>query len=211
MGLGALLLSLIGSPAHAWEEDQVLEFVMAYSPLIATHRAITQSYRPARDLKERLYRNTSLYAQAGIGGTEFQAEQGMTLIAGARINIPLASVKEKREFAEKQASEAAQIDAVRQTVIADMAQLRQLEAKRERIETERNFWAAKSKWLQERVEQGYEDVDRLWDIGQKLNEADASLTETQLLIESQRRTLAQHAGNRSPMLQAYLAGKGVLK
>jgi hypothetical protein len=208
--LGALSLITLVPSVAAWEEDPVLEYVMAYNPLIRTHKDITQTYAPANSFKERLYRNTSLYAQAGIGGTEFQAEQGVTLIAGARINIPLTSSKEKREFAEKLAGEVEKIDAIRQAVIADMAELRQLEAKLERAKTEQAFWDAKSQWLQERVEKGYEDVDKLWDIGRKLNESTASLIETDLLIQSQRRTLAQHAGAQAAVLQHYLAGEGAL-
>jgi hypothetical protein len=208
--LGALSLCILFPSAKAWEEDPVLEFVMAYSPLIRTHKGITQTYLPAGGFTERLYQNTQLYAQAGIGGTEFQAEQGVTLIAGARINIPLASSKEQREFAEKLAGEAEKIDAVRKTVIADMAELRQREAQLMRVQTEHDFWEAKSQWLQERVEKGYEEIDKLWDIGQKLNESTASLIEIDLLIQSQRRTLAQHAGAQAAVLQHYLAGEGAL-
>jgi len=209
--LGALSLVLLLPNALAWEEDPVLDYVMAYNPLIRTHKDITQTYAPASDFKERLYRNTSLYAQAGVGGTEFQTEPGVTLIAGARISIPLASSKEKREFAEKLASEVEKIDAIRQAVISDMAELRQLEAKLERAKTEHEFWEAKSQWLQERVEKGYEDVDTLWDIGQKLNESTARLVETDLLLQSQRRTLAHHAGEQAAVLPSYLAGKGKLQ
>jgi hypothetical protein len=62
-GLIAGLLFPLSFCAWAWEEEQVLEFVTAYNPLIRAHQAVTKEYAPsntARWLMEQGIESLSL-------------------------------------------------------------------------------------------------------------------------------------------------------
>jgi len=99
---------------------------------------------------------------------------------------------------------------VRSRVFQDIAELRQHEAELKAVETRLEFYKDKSGWAQERVEQGYDDVAGLWDLGHQLNEEKAQEERLGLLISTQRHRVAWHAGDAWKQLLAYLEGKGQL-
>lgn len=206
-----LLLVLIIFPvwAGAWEEEQVVDFILAYSPVLQAQREVTQTYTPSSKLSDRLYEHTQLYAQVGAGGTEYQPG-ALTTFAGVRVSIPLASPKEQREHAEKRLRETEKIDEVRGQALADIAQLRQYEANLAAAENQQNFYEAKSKWLEGRIKQGYEEAEVLWENTKQLNTVVSETIKLKLLIEAQRKKIAQYAGDQWKVLLAYLAGKGKL-
>lgn len=122
-----VLAALFPAWAGAWEEDQVVDFILAYSPILQAQRGVTQTYTPSTKFSDKLYENTQVYAQVGAGGTEYQPG-ALTTFAGVRVSIPLASPKEEREHAEKLLRETEKIDEVRGQVLTDITQLRQYEA-----------------------------------------------------------------------------------
>lgn len=192
-----------------WEEDRVLEFILVHSPILQSYREVTATYTPPASFGEQLKQNTQWYAQLGAGGTEYQPGT-LTAFTGVRVTIPLASLKEQREFAEKRLKETEKMDEVRGQVLTDIAQLRQYEANLAAVETQREFYSTKSKWLQDRVNQGLEEAEVLWANSQQLNAVAAEVIKLKLLIEAQRKKIAQYAGDQWKVLLAYLSGKGRL-
>ena len=105
-------------------------------------------------------------------------------------------------------AEATRIDEVRSRALTDLAKLRELEAERAAVRTRLEFQKSKADWVQERIGKGYEgDVEKLWESAQKQNTEAASLQRLDLLIDSQRRQVAHHAGEQWPPLLDYLSGK----
>jgi len=72
------------------------------------------------------------------------------------------------------------------------------------------FYKDKSGWLQKRVDEGYDEVEKLWEIGQKLNEERSAAEKLRILIDSQRYQVAHHAGKQWEILLRYLQGKVTL-
>ncbi len=192
-----------------WEEERVMNFVMAYSPVIRARRNLTNPFIPA-SRNRRLMEHTELFTGFSVGGTEFRNEP-LTVLAGARISIPLASPKERREFAEKRMSEAKEIDLVREQLAADMAELRQHEADLEALRIRYEYLKDRSAWAQERVEQGYDTADNLWDIAQKLTTERSGEVRLNSRIRSKRLKIAHYAGRQWPALLAYLRGRSELE
>ncbi len=208
----ACLLPVI---ADAWEEERALTYVIAYNPLLRAHRELTAAYQPPGTLR-RVMEHTSLFVRLASGGSESTTEDGSTttaapVTAGIQVTIPLASPKEQREFAEKAVTEIAKIDAVRTQSLADMAKLRQHEADLVAAQTQQAFYQAKSQWLQDRVNKGYDEAEVLWDNSQKLTAVAAEIKKLQVLIDAQRKQVAQFAGDQWKPLLAYLAGRGELR
>jgi len=198
-----------------WEEEKVLEFVMAYNPIIRAQRDITREYTPSSGTLQQVLEHTSVYARAATGTSSVIAEDGATTVttpitAGIQVTIPLASPKERRDFAEKAMQELAKIEEVQNKVIQDISQLRQYEASLEAEKTQQKFWDSKIDWLKARVNQGFEPPETLWDNVQKSNAVVAEITKLKLLIEAQQKKIAQYAGDQWKVLLAYLAGKGKL-
>ena len=205
---GWLLLSL---GAGAWEEESVLEYILAYNPLIQAQRTVTDQYQPP-DTWRKLLEHTAIYARAATGTSTSVSQAGETTVStpmtvGIQVTIPLASPKEQREHAEKRVQELAKLDELQRQVLAALNQLRQQEAHLAAAEVQREFFEAKSKWLQDRVKQGYEEAEVLWDNSQQLNAVAADRLKLTWLIDSQRQQLAHYAGEHWKALLAYLQGK----
>lgn len=201
------------SPAWAWEEQRVLEFVLANNPVVLAQRTVTGEFTPPGGVMARMREYASAYGRAGVGGTDFLSgdDQPFTLQAGVQISIPLAGTKERREHALKYVEETRAMAELRRKVLADIASLRQHEADLGASEVKLEFYESKSGWLQQRVEDGFSDSVELWDIGQKLHEERATTERLRTLAASSRYQLASHAGERWQVLLAYLEGKGGLK
>jgi len=193
--------------ATAWEEQRVLEFILANSPLLRAYRVVTDEFTPRNGVMDRVQEYTSLYGRAGAGGTDFR-DQPFIIQAGIQINIPLASTKERREHAMKAVEETRAMGEVRSKALADIASLRQHEADLEASEVRLKFYESKSGWLQKRVQQGFSDSVELWDIGQKLHEERATAERLRTLTASQRYQLASYAGDQWQVLLRYLEGVG---
>ena len=205
-----LLLPAFG--AGAWEEEPVLEFVIAYNPLIRAHQAVTREYAPPKTGRW-LLEHTTVFARSSTGASSTVSEDGSTTTTspstvGIQVTIPLASPREKRAFAEKALQEVTKIDEIRRQVIADLAQLRAHEADLEAAQERWRFFKQKSEWLQGRIDQGLEGgVDVLWENSQKLNGEAADIKRLTLLIAAQRQQVARYAGDEWRGLLAYLEGK----
>jgi hypothetical protein len=129
--LAGLLLAL---PARAWEEEQAIAFILAWHPVVAAQRTVAASYQPP-SLTRRLMEHTSFYVRAASGTSTTVSEGGdattsSPMTVGIQVNIPLASPREQREFAQQALSEATRIDEVRGRALTDLAKLRELEAER---------------------------------------------------------------------------------
>ncbi len=192
-----------------WEEERVMNFVMAYSPVIRARRNLTNPFIPA-SRNRRLMEHTELFTGFSVGGTEFRNEP-LTVLAGARLSIPLASPKERREFAGKRMSEAKAIDLVREQLAADRAERRQHEADREALRIRYESLKDRSARAQESVAQGYDTADNLRDIAQKLTTERSGEVRLTARIRSKRLKIAHYAGRQWPALLAYLRGRSELE
>ncbi len=191
------------------EEERVMNFVMAYGPPIRARRNPTDRFIPA-SRNRRLMEHTGLFTGFPAGGTGFPNEP-LTVLAGARLSIPPASPEERREFAEKRMSEAKEIDPGREQPAADRAELRRYEADPEALRIRYEYLKDRSDWAQERVAQGYDTADNLWDIAQKLTTERSGEVKLNSRIRSKRLKIAHYAGRQWPALLAYLQGRSELE
>ena len=209
-----LLLVLLGWPALAvaWEEESALAFILAYHPVVAAQRQATASYQPPT-LTRRVMEHTSFYVRAASGTSSTTSETGDTttsdpLTVGIQVNIPLASPRERREYAQQALAEATRIDEVRSRALTDLAKLRELEAERAAVRARLAFQKSKADWVQERIGKGYEgDVEKLWESAQQQNTEAAAAQRLDLLLDAQRRQVAHDAGDQWRPLLDYLSGK----
>ena len=213
MKLG-LWLTLWAWPAlaTAWEEEPAIAFILAYNPVVQAQRHATAAYQPPGGLR-RVMEHTAFYVRAASGTSTTVSEGGDTtttspMTVGIQLNIPLASPKEQREFAQQALAEATRIDEIRGRALTDLAKLRELEAERAAVRERLDFHHAKADWVQDRLKKGYEgDVEKLWETAQKQNAEAASLKRLDLLIDAQRRHVAHHAGAQWQPLFQYLSGQ----
>jgi hypothetical protein len=92
---GSLLLSgwlclLLG--AGAWEEELVLEYILAYNPLIQAQRTVTDQYQPPATWR-KLLEHTAIYARAATGTSTSVSQGGETTVStpmtvGIQVTIP---------------------------------------------------------------------------------------------------------------------------
>ena len=209
-GLGLALLW--PALAVAWEEEPALAFILAYNPVVQAQRQATASYQPPT-LTRRVLEHTAFYVRAASGTSTTVSEGGDTttstpMTVGIQVNIPLASPREQREYAQQALAEATRIDEVRGRALTDLSKLRELEAERAAVAERLTFHRSKADWVQERIQKGYEgDVEKLWETAQKQNAEAASLKRLDLLIDAQRRQVAHFAGEQWEPLLNYLRGK----
>jgi hypothetical protein len=206
--LGALWLPAV---AQAWEEEPALAFILAYNPVVVAQRQVATAYQPP-SLTRRVMEHTSFYVRAASGTSTTVAEGGDTttsspMTVGIQVNIPLASPREQREYAQQALAEATRIDEVRSRALTDLAKLRELEAERAAVGERLDFHKSKADWIQERIGKGYEgDVEKLWESAQKQNAEAAAAQRLDLLLAAQRRQVAHHAGDQWQPLLDYLSG-----
>jgi len=207
-----LVLALVSPVAAAWEEEPALAFILAYHPVVAAQRQATAAYQPPT-LTRRVLEHTSVFVRAASGTSSTTSESGDTttsdpLTVGIQVNIPLASPREQREFAQQALAEATRIDEVRGRALTDLAKLRELEAEQAAVRERLDFHQSKADWVQERIKKGFEgDVEKLWESAQKQNTEAASVKRLDLLIAAQRRQAAHYAGEQWQLLLDYLSGK----
>ena len=212
MRCGLLVALLWPALAGAWEEEPALAFILAYHPVVQAQRQATASYQPPT-LTRRVMEHTSFYVRAASGTSSTTSESGDTttsdpMTVGIQVNIPLASPREQREFAQQALAEATRIDEVRHRALTDLSKLRELEAERAAVGERLDFHKSKADWVQERIKKGFEgDVEKLWESAQKQNTEAASVKRLDLLIAAQRRQVAHYAGEQWQPLLDYLSGK----
>ena len=212
MRRGLCLALLWPALAGAWDEEQALAFIVAHSPLLQAQRAVVASYRPP-GLGRSVLEHTSVFVRAASGTSSTVSDTGDTTTAepvtvGIQVNIPLASPREQREYAQQALAESVRIDEVRGRALTDLAKLRELEAERAAVGERLGFQKSKADWVQDRIKKGYEgDVEKLWESAQKQNAEAAALKKLDLLLDAQRRQVAHHAGARWKPLSDYLSGK----
>ena len=200
------------SLALAWDEEQALAYILAYHPVVTAQHHATAAYQPPK-LGRQLLEHTSVFVRAATGSSSTISETGDTttsdaVTVGIQLNIPLASPREQREYAQQALAEATRIDEVRGRALTDLAKLRELEAEQAAIRERLGFYRSKADWVQERIRKGYEgDVEKLWSTAQQQNAEAATLKKLDLLIDAQRRQIAHQAGEHWRSLLDYLSGK----
>ncbi|MGH8612417.1 MAG: hypothetical protein ACREYF_10345 [Gammaproteobacteria bacterium] len=174
------LLAFFPTAALAWEEQKVLDLILASSPILGAYRVVTSEYTPSTPM-QRVLEQTSVFARLSpseIGSTQatsdgnFLSSSGSTV--GLQLSIPLTSRKEEREHALKALDEIKAIEQLRAAVLQDLGVLRQHEADHHATHQRIALYQDKSGWAQQRVSTGYDDVIGLWDIAQRLNEEKAN-------------------------------------
>jgi len=190
----------------AWEDDVVLTFINRVNPILRAQRNVSQAYAKPDTVTWAL-QNTSLSGRLGFGGTDFR-DNTYTAYGGLQINIPLSSIREEREQALKLVAETKAVVEIQTKVIQDIAQLRTFESELEASEVRRKFLKQKAAWLKDRIDKGYSsEIDKLWQIGSKLNAEDALIAKIAVLSKTQRYKLAKYAGTEWKTLLAYLEGR----
>ncbi len=179
---------------------------------MTAQRAVATAYQPP-SLTRRVMEHTSVFVRAASGTSSTVSESGDTttsapLTVGIQVNIPLASPREQREFAQQALAEATRIDEVRSRALTDLAKLRELEAEQAAVRERLDFQKSKADWIQERINKGYEgDVEKLWETAQQQNAEAAAIQRLDGLMAAQRRQVAHYAGDHWPPLLDYLSGK----
>ena len=207
-------LILIGTEALAWEEQEVLAYIMAHNPLIRAHQDVTREYSPPGPMR-RVLEGTSVFARFASGGTASTNVDGSTtttdpLTFGLQVTIPLASPKEEREWAVQAMGLVQQIEEIRAQVLVEIANLRQTEAELAAASTRLEFFTEKVNWSKERLNRGYDNADVLWEVTQSKMEHSAEADRLQVLLDSQQYRVASYAGNEWQTLLSYLKGNGRL-
>ena len=198
--------------AGAWEEEQALAFILAWHPVVTAQRGATAAYQ-SPTWTRRVMEHTAVFVRAASGASSTVSESGDTttsapLTVGIQVNIPLASPREQREYAQQALAEATRIDEVRSRALTDLAKLRELEAERAAGRERLDFQKSKADWVQDRIKKGYEsDVEKLWETAQRQNGEAAAVQRLDLLIDAQRRQVAHYAGEHWQPLLNYLSGQ----
>jgi hypothetical protein len=209
---GLWLALLWPALAGAWEEEPALAFILAWHPVVTAQRDVATAYQPPTWTR-RVMEHTSVFVRAASGTSSTVSDSGDTttsspLTVGIQVNIPLASPREQREFAQQALAEATRIDEVRSRALTDLAKLRELEAEQAAVRERLHFHKSKADWIQERINQGYEgDVEKLWETAQRQNAEAAAVKRLDLLIDAQRRQVAHSAGEHWQPLLDYLSGQ----
>ena len=216
MNRGLLLILLPGLllpvEAGAWEEEPAVAFILAYHPVVTAQRGATATYQPPTWAR-RVMEHTSVFVRAASGTSSTVSEGGDTttsapVTVGIQVTIPLASPRERREYAQQALAEATRIDEVRGRALTDLAKLRELEAEQAAVRERLDFHKSKADWVQERIKKGYEgDVEKLWETAQKQNAEAAAVKRLDVLLDAQRRQVAHYAGEQWEPLLDYLRGK----
>ena len=146
-----LVLALVSPVAAAWDEEPALAFILAYHPVVAAQRQATTAYQPPT-LTRRVLEHTSVFVRAASGTSSTTSESGDTttsdpMTVGIQVNIPLASPREQREFAQQALAEATRIDEVRHRALTDLSKLRELEAERAAVGERLDFHKSKAGYL----------------------------------------------------------------
>ena len=174
MKRGLSLALLWPALALAWEEEPALAFIVAHSPLLQAQRAVVASYRPP-GIGRRVLEHTSVFVRAASGTSSTVSDTGDTITTtpvtvGIQLNIPLASPREQREYAQQVLAESVRIDEIRGRALTDLAKLRELEAERAAVRERLDFHRSKADWVQDRIKKGYEgDIEKLWATAQQQN------------------------------------------
>jgi hypothetical protein len=195
---------------QAWDEQRVLDMLLASSPVLRAYKVVTREYTPSTPM-QRVFEGTSVYARASpseIGTTQATSDGNFLSSSGSvfglQISIPLASRKEEREHAVRALNEVKAIEELRGAVLQDLGVLRQHEADYQATEQRIALWSDKSGWAQQRVNAGYDDATGLWDVATKLTEEKANRSKLRLSITSQQHRVAAYAGESWKELLDYL-------
>ncbi len=217
IGFRILGVALIPCSACAWENQAVLRFISETNPIIQAQEVVVQHYR-VPDTFQRILENTKLVGRLGGVVTPIIAADdvvaagssktaGVTAFGGIQVSIPLSSLDEERTLANKHVELTKAIDQIKAQTLQDMAQLRTYEADLAAAEVRMQFYRDQLRWLQQRLQEGYSEMEKLWSVGGKLNDEKAAVERITLLAETQRHRLAQYAGEEWETLLAYLEGK----
>ena len=204
-----LLLSLTPSLAIAWEDADLLSYIMQNNPVMQSHQQVVNEYTLSKTWMDRIKRGSTLVARATAGGSEF-VDSSSTVFGGINISIPFSTENERRDRALKQLNRATASDELKSRILSDMSKLRQMEAELEAASIQIKFWRDKLEWTKKRIETGYAEQSELWDIGQKINAGKAAIAGLDINIKNQQHTLSRYAGNSWQVVLKYLNGKGGL-
>lgn len=118
----------------AWDEQRVLDMLLASSPVLRAYKTVTREYTPSTPM-QRVFESTSFFARASpseIGTTQATSDGNFLSSAGSvfglQLSIPLASRKEEREHAVRALNEVKAVEELRAAVLQDLGMLRQHEA-----------------------------------------------------------------------------------
>jgi len=204
-----LLLSLNPSLALAWEDADLLSYIMQNNPVMQSHQNVVDEYSLSKTWMDRIRKGSTIVARATAGGSEF-VDSSSTVFGGVNISIPFSTENERRDRALKRLNSETASDELKSRILADMGKLRQMEADFEASNIQIKFWRDKLEWTKKRIEQGYSEQSDLWNIGQKVNAQKAAIAKLEINIKNQQHTLSRYAGETWSVVLDYLRDNGEL-
>jgi hypothetical protein len=198
----ALPLVVAGACARAecpgsGQLDEALRLVAVANPVLVAAGAVVRESRKSRDWTAVLtigYDSNETY-ETGAAGAR----------AAVNVQIPLFDNQARVAKAKEHAAFTAQQDATATAFIGDIQTLCELASQRAGFETMRSLTRDRLEYRQERVNQGLDPADRLWQEAEALQSHEHQLRAAESKLDALRLTLARrYGGEEWPRLQALL-------
>ena len=171
--------------------------VTTANPVLVAAGAVVQESRKSRDWNAVLtigYDSNETY-ETGAAGTR----------AAVNVQIPLFDNQSRVAKAKEQAAFTAQQDATAAAFIGDIQTLCDLASQRSGFETMRSLTKDRLEYRQERVNQGLDPADRLWQEAEALQNQEHQWRAAESKLDALRLTLARrYGGEEWPRLQVLL-------
>ena len=177
--------------------DEALRLVAIANPVLIAAGAVVQESRKSRDWSAVLtigYDSNETY-ETGAAGAR----------AAVNVQIPLFDNQARVAKAKEKAALMSQQDTTAAALLADIQTLCELASQRSGFDTMRNLTKDRLEYRQERVNQGLDPADRLWQEAEALQSHEHQLRAAENKLDALRLTLARrYGGEEWQRLQALL-------
>jgi hypothetical protein len=177
--------------------EEALVLVTTANPVLVAAGAVVQESRKSRDWSAVLtigYDSNETY-ETGAAGAR----------AAVNVQIPLFDNQARVAKAKEHAAFTAQQDATAAAFIGDVQALCELASQRTGFDTMRSLTKDRLEYRQERVNQGLDPADRLWQEAEALQSHEQQWRAAESKLDALRLTLARrYGGEEWPRLQALL-------
>ena len=193
-----LALLLLAGPLRAAPLDDALALVFRQSTVVGAAREELAQISRQSDFKGRVYLGYALRET-------YDAAEGGN--AGIYLEIPLFSRKRQIEAARARSALARAEETLKKAFLADVAKLRELEAKRLEAVEMAAFYRDRLDYFDQAVKEGRVESDTLWEDAEKAKRAEhdakQGVVKVQAAIEEAAR---RYGGGEWKTLQDLLAG-----
>ena len=177
--------------------DEALRLVAIANPVLVASREVVEESRKSRDWRAVLtigYDSNETY-ETGAAGAR----------AAVNVQIPLFDNQSRVARAKEQAAFMLQQDAKAAALIGDIQTLCELASQRNGFQTMKSLTKDRLEYRQERVNQGLDPADRLWQEAEALQTQEHQWRAAESKLDALRLTLARrYGGEEWQRLQALL-------